>query len=114
MALRSGKKTIAQKVMLCKSLASQMRGLMFARQDRNRALIMVFGEEKLVPLHMMFVFFPLDILFLNRKRIVVETFETAKPFITQIRPRHKAKYVIELSAGKIRDSKIRVGDRLSF
>lgn len=110
---RSGK-TIAKEVVLCRSSISQMRGLMFARDNRERALIMVFSEERIVPLHMLFVFFPIDILFLDSKKKVVEVFKGAKPFISYIRPKHKAKYVIELSAGAAKAGNIRAGEKLVF
>jgi uncharacterized protein len=114
MTLKAGKTTIANRIVFCRTVLSQMRGLMFARKDKDRALIMVFGKERLVPLHMMFVFFPIDILFLDKSKRVVELFEGAKPFLTHISPKHRAKYVIELPAGRIRSSNLRIGDRLSF
>jgi uncharacterized membrane protein (UPF0127 family) len=116
MALKtgSGKRTIAKQVVFCRTLASQMRGLMFARKVEDRALIMVFGEEQIVPLHMMFVFFPLDILFLDKSKKVVEMARDAKPFISSILPKNKAMYVIELSSGTIKSKKIKLGERLCF
>jgi uncharacterized membrane protein (UPF0127 family) len=116
MALKtgSGNRTIADRVVFCRTAASQMRGLMFSRSDKGRALIMEFKEEKIVPLHMMFVFFPIDVLFLDRSRKVVEIYGGAKPFLTSIIPKRRAKYVIELPAGAIRSNRIKVGDRLAF
>jgi uncharacterized protein len=116
MALRNlTKKTaLAKEVLLCASLCSQMRGLMFSRRIDGKALVMVFGRERIVALHMLFVFFPIDIVFLDRSRKVVELVRGAKPFISQIVPKNKALYVIELPAGVIGKSRTAVGDRLAF
>lgn len=109
-----GRKVIASQVEFCRTIASQMRGLMFARDIKERALIMVFGKEKLVSLHMMFVFFPIDILYLDSGKRIVELHEGARPFISRISPSHKARYIIELSAGAIKKNRIKEGDKLSF
>jgi uncharacterized membrane protein (UPF0127 family) len=116
MALRTQdpQKTVASRVVFCRTVTSQMRGLMFARKDPDRALIMVFAKEMKVPLHMMFVFFPIDILYLDSGKRMVELFEEARPFISHISPKHKARYVIELPAGAIKKNRLKVGDRLSF
>lgn len=111
---QKSKRAIANDAVFCRSAFSKMRGLMFARDDGNRALIMVFDEELFVPLHMLFVFFPIDIIYLDKDKNVVELFRGAKPFISYIRPKRKARYVIELSAGKIKENNIRIGDKLSF
>ena len=108
------KRVIAEKTVFCRSVLSQMRGLMFSANYEDRALIMVFAKEKIVPLHMMFVFYPIDILFVDSSKKVVELAEGAKPFVSQIVPKHKAKYVIELAAGKIKENRIKIGDKLQF
>jgi len=110
----TGNRTIAKEVVFCRTLASQMRGLMFARKAEDRALVMVFSEEKIVPLHMMFVFFPIDILFLDKSKKVAEMAIGAKPFISSILPKNKAMYVIELPSGTIKSKRIRLGERLCF
>jgi uncharacterized protein len=116
MALRNitRKTGLAKDIMLCKSLGSQMKGLMFSRKIEDKALIMVFQKERIVALHMMFVFFPIDIIFLDRRKKVVELVEGARPFISQIVPKNRALYVVELPAGTIRKSRTKLGDRLAF
>ncbi len=115
MALKTLKgKTLAKQIVFSSTILSQMRGLMFARDDKDRALIMVFPDERRVSLHMCFVFFPIDILFLDSKKRIVEMHEGARPFITHVSPKHKAKYVIELSAGVIRKHRLKVGEGLLF
>ena len=84
---------------------------MFSRQPKT--LIFIFDSEKIVPLHMFFVFYPIDVLFLNKNKKVVETKENFKPF-TLHNPRNKAQYIIELPKGTIKKTKTTVGDTISF
>jgi uncharacterized membrane protein (UPF0127 family) len=53
-------------------------------------------------------------LFVDSGKRVVELAPGAKPFISQIVPKHKARYVIELAAGNIRENRIKTGNRLQF
>jgi uncharacterized protein len=108
------KTTLATGIISCRSVLSQMKGLMFSRRIEDKALIMVFKREQIVALHMMFVFFPIDIIFADKSRKVVELVRGARPFISQIVPKEKAMYVIELPAGVINKSRTKVGDRLAF
>jgi uncharacterized membrane protein (UPF0127 family) len=96
---------------ICRSLLSKAFGLMF--RLRPKTLVFVFSNERYVPLHMMFVFFPLDIVFLDSSQHVVELKEHLMPF-WYYNPRHKAKYVIELSNRTIRKERIKLGDRITF
>jgi hypothetical protein len=90
---------------------SKALGLMFAMNPKN--LVFFFKEEKIIPLHMFFVFFPIDVLFLDKKKKVVEIKENFRPF-TCCTPRAKAKYVIELPKGMIKKSKTKLNDLISF
>ena len=61
------KNTIIKKVQYCKSLFSKFRGLMFTKK-KERALIFFFNKPTRVDLHMFFVFYPIDVVFLNEKK----------------------------------------------
>ena len=71
------KKIISQKELICKTLASQIRGLMF-RKKQN--LVMIFKEEKPISLHNYFVFFPLEIVLIDKKNRVIEIKPKLLPF----------------------------------
>jgi len=94
-----------------KSLISKAIGLMFSMNPKN--LVFIFKKEKIVPLHMFFVFYPIDVLFLNKNKEVVDLKENFRPF-TLYTPKAKSMYVIELSKGMIKKSKTRLGDIISF
>jgi hypothetical protein len=102
------KTILAKRYKICKSLLSRGFGLMFSKK---RILVFVFDKEKISALHMFFVFFPIDALFLDANKIVVEIKENLKPFSLYM-PKKKAKYIIELPKTKKLDAK--VGDRIDF
>ena len=62
---------------------------------------------------MLFVFCPIDVLFLDKNKKVVEIKENFMPF-TFYTPKNKAKYVIELPSDLIRKTRTEVGDKISF
>lgn len=80
---------------------------------KPKPLIFIFKKEKIIPLHMLFVFYPIDILFLNKNKIVAEIKENFKPF-SFYTPKNKAQYVIELPQGTIKKTKTALGDRINF
>ena len=96
---------------ICKSILSKTVGLMFSKKPKP--LIFILKKEKIVPLHMFFVFFPIDVLFLGKNRTVVEIKENFGPF-SYYRPKNKAMYVIELPAGTIKKTKTEVGDKIKI
>lgn len=85
---------------------------MFSKKS-DKVLIFIFDKEKIIPLHNFFVFYPIDVLFLNKNKNVVEIKETFKPF-TFYTPKNKAKYVIELPQGAIKQSKTELNDKIEF
>lgn len=102
------------KVKNCKryeSFYSKLKGLMFSMEQKNLAF--VFYKERFVPLHMMFVFYPIDVVYLDKNKKVVEIKENLRPF-QFYRPLRKAMYVLELEKGFIKNNCIRMGQRIDF
>lgn len=95
----------------CESIFSKMRGQMFRSYAKN--MVFVFEKEQKVPLHMMFVFFSIDVLFLDSSCRVVELIEGLKPF-RFYSPKNKAKYVVEVPSGVINSNGIKVGTEINF
>jgi uncharacterized membrane protein (UPF0127 family) len=90
----------------CTSAWSKARGLMFSRK---KTLVFEFKQDMHVPLHMLFVFFPIDVLYLDKDKQVIEVKKDFKPF-TFFTPRAKARYVVELPYR----SNAKVGDSVTF
>ena len=104
------KSIIAKNAILCKNTLSKTVGLMFSKP---KPLIFIFKKEKIIPLHMLFVFYSIDVLFLNKNKVVVETKEALTPFAFY-NPKKKAQYIIELPQGAIKKTKTKVGDKIKF
>ena len=102
---------LAMEYAWCGSLFSRIKGLMFARHPK--ALIMAFPKEQKVGIHMMFVFFPIDALWLDLEQKVVAVREELKPWTTAA-PSEEAKYVVELPSGAVKASGTCIGDRLAW
>jgi hypothetical protein len=62
---------------------------------------------------MFFVFYPIEVSFLNKNKIVVEIKENFMPF-SCYSPKNKAQYIIELPKGTIKKSKTAIGDNIEF
>ena len=101
---------LAKEHKLCNNLFSQAKGLMFSKQ---KSLVFEFANERIVSLHMWFVFFPIDVVFLDENLEVVEIKENFKPFSFYI-PKNKAKYVLELGLGVVADTGTKVGDVIHY
>ncbi len=102
-------RVIARNERICKSALSKALGLMFCR--KRKSLVFVFRKEQKVLLHMLFVFFPIDVLFLDSSRKVVELKTDFKPF-RFYNPSKKAMYVIEIPSGSADITSI--GDEIEF
>jgi uncharacterized protein len=106
--IKRGQEIISEEEIVCKTIRSQARGLMFRRKKHN--LIMILPKERNISLHMFFVFYPIDVILLNKDKKVMEIKENFKPF-TFWNSKNKGKYLIEL--GK-EHSKIEMGEVLEF
>ena len=78
---------------ICKSIISQARGLMFRRKQN---LVMILNKEKKISLHMFFVFFPIDVLILDKNKRIIEIKRNFKPGKIW-NSKKKGKYVVELA-----------------
>ena len=94
----------------CVALWRKASGLMFSPQ---KDLLFIEQQEKIIPLHMFFVFYPIDVVYLDSSKNVVEIKEHFLPF-TFYTPKKKAQYVLELKAGTIRASLTQLTDSLAF
>ena len=102
--------TITEDSTICSSVFSKARGLMFSKK---RNLIFWFRRPSFVPLHMFFVFFPIDVFFLDKNKTVLEIKRNFRPF-SYYRPKNKASFIVELSTDDSRKNGVKVGDKLDF
>lgn len=109
------KNIIVHRIRLCDNIFTQGTGLMFKskRSVNDTAWIFSFGKPRIIAITMMFVFFPIDLIFLDDKKNVVEIKEKIAPW-TFYTPKKVASYCIELKAGTTRSKNIRPGDKMIF
>ncbi|MCD4740318.1 DUF192 domain-containing protein [archaeon] len=76
-------------------------GLMF-RTKQEKPLIFKLGRESLLGanIHCCFMRFPIDVLFLNAQKCVVDKALNVKPWTLNVAPRKPAKYIIEFPVGQ--------------
>ncbi|MFO8016650.1 MAG: DUF192 domain-containing protein [Candidatus Woesearchaeota archaeon] len=117
---KSRNRVLAKNSRILDSFLGKARGLMFHRRISKEGdgyggygLVFPFDSEARRSIHMFFVFFPIDVLFLDRKRRVVEVKERLKPFSICL-PKKKSKYIIELPAGVVSSTALMIGDIINF
>lgn len=101
------------------SAEQRARGLMF-REDlaADRGMLFFFDEEALHPFWMKNVRFPIDILWLDREKMVVHIARTVPPCrrdpCPTYAPLRPSIYVLELRAGRSDQLGVKPGDRIEF
>jgi uncharacterized membrane protein (UPF0127 family) len=91
----------------------QFRGLMF-RKKSDAAHLFIFSYEKKIPIHMFFVFYPIDVLWISTSGQIVDLKKNVKPFTPMVYHRGKAQYMVELPAGTLSRHKIALMDTLKI
>lgn len=108
--VKKDNKIIAKNAILIESFLKQSQGLRFSNRKN---LIFDFKKEKKEIIDMFFVFYPIDLVFLDKKKRVIELKENLKPF-RFYKTKNKARYLLELNRGFIKNNKINIGDKIDF
>lgn len=103
---------ISKNARLVDSFLLQSIGLMFSKRQ-NKALVFKFSNEKTISLHMLFVFYPIDVLFLDKNKTVVDKKENFMPFAFY-KSKKMAMYAVELPNNTIKRSRTALGDKIWF
>lgn len=109
----SKKVVVAFKVKVADTFFKRFLGLMFIKKPYP--LLISFDKEGRLTcsIHMFFVRFGLDAVWMDKEFKVVDLREEIKPFSLKIYlPKKKANYVLELPLGGIKGGKIEIGDLL--
>lgn len=108
-------KVIAGKAWMSMGMFSNAWGLKFSRRLRKgQGLVLVAGRKSRfgTAIDMLFVFFAIDVAWLDSKKKVVDVKCCVRPFTPLVIPRKPAKYVVELPVGTARH--IKPGNQLEF
>jgi uncharacterized protein len=108
--LRYKGRVIASKIVYCNSLFRKGSGLMFSSRDavNDTAWIFSFNTPRRVSVTMMFVFYPIDIIFLDKNNHIVELKENFRPF-QNYTSKKKISSFIELRQGILKKYSITTG-----
>lgn len=112
-------KGICLKAELALTQDQRNRGLMYRdRLKDTEAMLFIFPEERILSFWMKNMRFPLDIIWLNKEKVIVDISNDLSPCdeyeCASISPNAKAKFVIEVTAGFVQKNKILVGDKVEF
>ena len=108
-------KIVCEKTKIAQGIFSKFRGLMLETRH-DFALIFVLEKETIVgaSIHMLFVFFPIDVVYLNKEKEIIELVQELNPWILNYSPKKPAKYFIELPNGTIREKNLKLGEKLDW
>ena len=114
MLLKSNGKIVASDMEFARSIISQTLGLMFRKNIKNDyALVFEMRKPKRVSLHMLFVRFPIDVLFMDESKTITKTAQL-NPWTGRASSNEKVKYIIEMPDGTISNNDLAIGEKLSF
>lgn len=104
---------IANNVEFAKTMIAQVLGLMFRKSiEQDFAKVFVLKKPTHVNIHMIFVFFPIDVMFLDENKKVSGCTRLA-PWIGY-KSMKNIKYVIEMKAGTIERYNLTSGGQVEF
>lgn len=101
---------LAEQVELANTFLTRLRGLMFRRRLSPTVALWI---RPCNGVHTFWMFFAIDVLFLDRELRVVKLVENMRPF-RLTRPHLAARSVIEMAAHTIAKAKLKVGDQLEI
>jgi len=91
---------------VCATFFSRVKGLMFSGK---KTVILAFKKEQKISLHNWFVFFPLNLFFLDSNKRIIEIKKSFKPFAFYT-SKKEAAYVVETPF----EMKAELGEVVSF
>jgi uncharacterized membrane protein (UPF0127 family) len=120
--LNATRKTVlAENAEMAESSLAKAKGLMFRKSlDENSGLLMKFDGEARHSIWMPFMRFPLDLVFISGDKRVADMKENIRPISRSPKtwriytPKKKCRWVLEISAGKISETKTELNDVLKF
>jgi hypothetical protein len=122
MHLKFGNKSI--KVEIASNIFTQTMGLMFRKKlKEDTGMLFIFPLENTLSFWMLFTYIPLDIIWINKDKKVVDIKENTvtwdskdklKTLMTTYNPKKPAKYALEVETGFVKKHKIEIGDMVIF
>jgi uncharacterized membrane protein (UPF0127 family) len=104
---------IARTVELSRTILSQALGLMFRKNiPSDYSMIFIMEKPSSVGIHMLFVFFSIDVIFLDEEKRI-KGLSSLKPWLG-FKTMKNVRYVIEMKAGTIEKFNLSAGGQMEF
>ena len=100
---------------LVKNKLGVAKGLRFSKKLKEKEGVILesaIEDRYSIIADMLFVFFSIDMAFLNSKKEVVDIRRNVKPFTLFVMPKKSAKYLMEMNSGEM--SSVKIGDKFNF
>ena len=111
-------KTACIQAELADTQSKRIQGLMFRESlAHNRGMLFVFDKEAQHSLWMKNMRFPLDIIWFDRNKKIVDIYQNALPckeICKDLIPQSAVAFVLEVNAGFVAKNQIQVGDKVDF
>ena len=104
---------IAKNIEFARTMLAQSLGLMFRKgMPHSYSMIFTLQKPSQVNVHMLFVFFPLDVIFLDKEKKIMG-FSQLKPWVGY-KGMENIKYILEMKAGTINMFDLKIGGQIEF
>jgi uncharacterized membrane protein (UPF0127 family) len=104
---------IAKNIDFARTMFSQVMGLMFRKSiPYDYSMIFILKKPSQVGIHMLFVFFPIEVIFLNEEKKIRGLFRL-RPWVGY-KAMEDIKYIIEMKAGTIEMFHLCTGEEMEF
>ncbi len=107
----SEKELVAAKVSVADSFLKRLQGLMFKSELKIDEGLLISPCNSI---HMMFMRFPIDAIFLDAEKRIVALYKNLSPWFGITKIHSNASMVLELTSGIIDTKSLVVNDQLSF
>lgn len=91
----------------------QLIGFMF-NFNKNQMMIFIFKKNEKYSITNLFVFFSLDLFFLNEEKKIVDIKRNFKPFTIIYKPKEKYRYLIEIPSSLSLLNDVKINDELKI
>jgi hypothetical protein len=103
---------------IANTFVKRTKGLMFRKNlPEDEGMLFIFDEEGYYNFWMMNMSFPIDIIWINKEKEVVDIIKEARPCgltCSGYKPKEKSMYVLEVNANFTEKHSVKVGSSLKF
>ncbi len=118
---KTRKLVLCEEAEIAESWWKKSKGLMFREKiGDGEGFLMCFNREDKHGVWMLFMKFPIDLVFIDSKNRVADLVEDFRPISWNLKtwvvkkPRKAVKYILELRSGAIKKTRIKIGDVLEI